>query len=78
MNLIGEKLEVLTSSDPGKVGKSGIVVLDTAKTIVIDTGNGNLMLEKAGATFQLSGTRKVVLGNDILGRLEDRWGSGSR
>ncbi len=78
MNLIGERLTVLTSSDPSKRGRSGVAVLETAHTLVLDTGKKTIMVEKAGSAFQVSGSKTVVIGADVWGRLEDRWGSRSR
>ncbi len=75
MNVIGEKLTVLGSADPSKRGKSGTVLLETARTLLVESGQKTFRIEKAGSVFQLSGSKKVVAGADIMGRLEDRWGS---
>ncbi|MDA4126110.1 MAG: ribonuclease P protein subunit [Thaumarchaeota archaeon] len=74
MNVIGESLTVLTSSDPTKAGKSGQVVLETAQTLLIDTGKKVVRVEKSGSAFLISRSKKVVTGSDIEGRLQDRWG----
>ena len=74
MNVIGERVRVLTSSDPTKVGRSGRVLLDTAKTLVIDSSGRAIRVEKSGAAFVLVDSGKVLTGSDIFGRLEDRWG----
>ena len=74
MNVIGERLTVLTSPDPTKTGKTGRVVLETANTVVIDSSGRTLRVEKSGTTFLLLDSGKVVTGSDIAGRLEDRWG----
>jgi RNase P/RNase MRP subunit p29 len=74
VNVIGEKLQVLTSSDPTKSGRSGKVLLDTANTILLDEGGRTLRVEKAGAAFLVMGSGKVVTGSDIAGRLQDRVG----
>ena len=78
MNLIGERLTVVSSTDPTKMGKTGLVVLETANTLVIDFGPRRIRVEKAGAVFQISGSGKVLAGADIAGRLEDRWGARPR
>ena len=78
MNVIGERLTVLSSTDPTKRGKSGLVVLETAKTLLIDSGHRTVRVEKVGAVFQISGSGRVLAGADIAGRLEDRWGSRPR
>ena len=78
MNLIGEKLTVLTSSDPAKSGRSGIVLLDTANTLLLDEGGRAIRVEKARAAFLVTGSGKVVTGSDIAGRLQDRIGRRDR
>ncbi len=74
MNVIGEKLTVLTSSDPTKSGRSGRVLLDTANTLLLDEGGRTLRVEKAGAAFSIDRSRKIITGSDIAGRLQDRIG----
>jgi RNase P/RNase MRP subunit p29 len=78
MNVIGERLTVLSSTDPSKEGRTGIVLLDTARTLVLDSDGSVLRVEKAGSVFRVSGSNTVVAGADIAGRLEDRWGLRSR
>ena len=74
MNVIGERLTVLTSIDPTKVGMHGLVVLETAKTLLLDTGTRVVRVEKSRSAFLLNRSKKVVTGSDIEGRLQDRWG----
>ena len=74
MNVIGQVLTVLTSSDPTKTGRSGRVQLDTANTLLLDEGGRTIQVEKAGAAFMIMASRKVVTGSDIAGRLQDRIG----
>lgn len=78
MNVLGERVVVLSSSDPSLRGRSGTVVLETARTLVLATGQTSIRVVKAGTVFQLHGSKKVVAGADIAGRLEDRWGSRKR
>ncbi len=74
MNVIGERLTVLTSSDPTKAGMKGQVVLETAQTLILDTGTKVVRVEKSGSAFLLNLSKKVITGSDIEGRLQDRWG----
>ncbi|HLQ06522.1 MAG TPA: ribonuclease P protein subunit [Nitrososphaerales archaeon] len=74
MNVIGERLTVLTSSDPTKAGMNGRVVLETAQTLILDTGTKEVRVEKSGSAFLLNRSKKVLTGSDIEGRLQDRWG----
>ena len=74
MNVVGERVRVLASSDPTKVGRGGLVLMDTAKTLVLDSSGSTFRVEKSGAAFLLLGSGEVVTGSDIAGRLEDRIG----
>ena len=74
MNVIGQQLKVLTSTDPTKSGRSGKVVLETANTLLLEQGERTLRVEKAGAAFLIMGSGKVVTGSDMAGRLQDRVG----
>jgi len=78
MNVIGERLTVLNSSDPSKRGLSGLALLETAHTLVLDLGKKAVRVEKAGSVFQVSESKEIISGADIRGRLEDRWGSKTR
>jgi RNase P/RNase MRP subunit p29 len=78
MNVIGETLTILSSTDPSKEGRTGIVLLDTAKTLVLDSNGRTFRVEKQGNVFRVSGSKKVIAGTDISGRLEDRWGLHSK
>jgi RNase P/RNase MRP subunit p29 len=74
MNVIGERVTVLSSSDGTKVGRTGRVLLDSAKTLVIESAGRSIRVEKSGAAFLLLDSGKVLTGPDIYGRLEDRLG----
>ncbi len=74
MNVIGEKVAVLTSTDPTKAGMTGLVLLETAKTLLVDSGGQTIRIEKAGAAFKLLGSGRVLTGSDLAGRLQDRLG----
>jgi len=74
VNVIGEMLTVLTSSDPTMTGRSGRVLLDTANTLLLDEGGRFLRVEKAGASFMIVVSGKIITGSDIAGRLQDRIG----
>ncbi len=74
MNLIGKRVTVLTSPDPTMAGRTGLVLLETAKTLLLESGRGAIRVEKEGSAFMLMGSGRVVTGSDISGRLEDRLG----
>ncbi len=71
--LIGLKVEVLGASDPSHVGVSGTVVDETMKTLTIEHGGKEKMIQKKGTLFRFEvrgGTE--VRGEEILFRPEDR------
>ena len=74
MSVIDKRLKVISSSDPTKEGISGVVVLETMKTLLLQTGSGLVMVEKIGTAFQQAGSDDVLVGSDLAGRLEDRLG----
>jgi RNase P/RNase MRP subunit p29 len=74
MNVIGERLTVLTSPDPTMTGRSGRVVLETLNTLLIESAGRTFRAEKSGSAFLLLDSGKVVTGSDIAGRLQDRLG----
>ena len=76
--MIGEELTVTRSSDSSKIGMTGVVLMDTAKTLVLDSNGRKVRIEKAGNVFQIAGSKRVVSEQDIAGRLEDRGKLGSR
>lgn len=74
--LIGLRVRVSRSGDPGKKGISGIVVDETRNTLVIETRTGERkVLPKTECTFRftLPGRETVeVEGRAIIARPEDR------
>ena len=74
MNVLGLNLIVLASTDHSKVGRTGTVVLDTSKTLILSSAGGPFRVEKAGNVFRDCDSKSVFSGADITGRLEDRWG----
>ena len=77
MSVIGERVTVLSSTDGTKVGRTGKVLLDTEKTLLIDSAGRRIRVEKSGAAFLLLDSGRVLTGSDIHGRLEDRIGRGA-
>jgi RNase P/RNase MRP subunit p29 len=78
MNVIVERVTVVGPSDPSKRGRSGVVVLETEKTLLIDSGGRTVRIEKRGTVFRLTASGRVISGSDIAGRLQDRWEGRSR
>ncbi len=74
MNVIGERLTVLTSPDPTKTGITGRVLMETLNTLLLDSSGRTLRVEKSGSAFLLLDSGKVLTGLDLAGRLQDRLG----
>jgi RNase P/RNase MRP subunit p29 len=74
MNVIGEKVRVLSASDPALAGKTGMVVLETANTLVLQSLGKNVRIAKSGTAFMVLNSGKIVTGVDLVGRLQDRLG----
>ena len=74
MNVVGKTLTVLSSKDPTKQGRRGVVLLETANTLVLEDSGKEVRVEKPGTAFLVHESKEVVTGDDISGRLEDRLG----
>jgi RNase P/RNase MRP subunit p29 len=72
MSVVGEKVTIVGSRDPTKMGRRGEVVFETSKTLVLESDGKRARVEKLGTVLQLDGSRFVIDGADIAGRLEDR------
>jgi len=72
MNIIGESVAVVDSSDPTLTGRKGEIVLETSKTLMLESAGKRIRLPKSGTVLQVVGTRKIIDGSDVAGRLEDR------
>jgi RNase P/RNase MRP subunit p29 len=75
VNLIGEEATVISAADPTMKGRKGTVVLETANTLLIDSGPKRFTVQKKGTTLRLARTGSVVRGDQVNGRLEDRLGA---
>ena len=78
--IVGDFVTVVGSSDPTKLGRRGEVVLETCKTLVLDSPTkagrtGVIRVEKKGTVLQIQGSKNIIDGRDMIGRLEDRLGS---
>jgi len=74
VNVVGETVTVLTSTDPTKAGVTGRVLLETLNMLVLDSAGRTVRVEKAGAAFMLVDSGELFTGSDVAGRLQDRWG----
>lgn len=78
IDLIGQKIAVLQCSDPGLIGKKGTFAIESMKTITIVSGSSKLMLPKVGTVLQLQDGGRIIVGDELVGRLEDRLARGSK
>jgi RNase P/RNase MRP subunit p29 len=72
MSVVGTRAMIIDSKDGSLHGRKGEVVLETANTLLLKTADGTITVEKAGTVLQVDGDDEPLLGDDILGRLEDR------
>ncbi|MDG6898262.1 MAG: ribonuclease P protein subunit [Nitrososphaerota archaeon] len=72
MSLVGEKIRVMKAADPTFAGRRGTVELETANTLLIGSEGKRVTLAKAGSVVVLEGSGKVLSGEEMAGRLEDR------
>lgn len=72
MSIVGEEITIVDSRDPTKTGRKGEVVFETSKTLELKADGKTIRVEKAGSVFQLRDSKKVLDGNELIGRLEDR------
>jgi RNase P/RNase MRP subunit p29 len=72
MSIVGTRAVIVDSKDKTKLGRKGEIVLETANTLLLKTADRTITVEKAGTVLQLESDDEPLLGDDILGRLEDR------
>jgi len=72
--LIGLKVEILSSTHPGYIGMSGRVVDETKRMLVIEIAGADKKVPKAGCVFEFddAGRKERVEGSEIEFRPEDR------
>jgi len=75
MSLVGERIEIMASRDPTKRNLRGEVLLETAKTILLQSGGRRITVEKAGTVLVLDSTGSVLAGDELVGRIEERLGT---
>ncbi len=69
--IIGEWVRVVSASDRTQVGVNGTVVLESANMITIEDLRMK-RVQKKGTILLLRGTKDVITGEELSGRLEDR------
>jgi RNase P/RNase MRP subunit p29 len=77
MNLIGQRVKILSSNDPTKIGRTGKVVLESERTFLVDSDGRTIRVEKLGSAFQIFENGRIIPGDDLAGRLQERLGRSS-
>lgn len=71
--LIGEEMEVVDSKNKSNIGIRGKIIDETRETIKVNQDNGKeVVLMKNIITFKLLSTGKIISGEQIARRPEDR------
>ncbi len=73
--LVGLPACVLLSQDPSLVGRCGVVVEETARTLVLEESDGRrIRVQKRGSVFEFRVGRVAVVveGELIVGRVDER------
>ena len=78
IDLLGKKIAIVQCSDVSKVGIGGVFALETMKTVTIQSGSTTRVIPKVGTVFQIQDTGRVIVGDEMVGRLEDRLARGAR
>lgn len=71
MTWIGRHLEIVDATDPTLIGRQGLVLDETQRTLNVLEGDRTVRLGKAGLTFTLDGGRPLE-GSHLQQRAEDR------
>jgi RNase P/RNase MRP subunit p29 len=76
--ILGEDVRVAAARDAVLLGLKGKIVLESMHTLTIRTREGRkVMMPKVGSALELS-SGKILIGDDLEGRLEDRIAAGRR
>jgi RNase P/RNase MRP subunit p29 len=78
IGMIGQKIAVMQCSDPSMVGVKGVFALESMKTITILTGSNKRVVPKLGTVLQVQDGSRLVIADDMVGRLEDRIARGAK
>ncbi len=68
--LIGKEIKVINSKNKSDIGISGVVVDDTASTLVVKTNDTFKRILKAPSVFQVG--NQMIIGTQIIGTSSER------
>jgi len=78
IGILGMDVTIVQCSNPSMVAVNGIVALESMRMITIVSGTKKLAVAKTGTALQLRETGKVVIADEMNGRIEDRLSRGSK
>ncbi|MDA4114239.1 MAG: ribonuclease P protein subunit [Thaumarchaeota archaeon] len=78
IGVLGRDVTIVQCSNPLMVGVSGTVALESMRMITIVSGTKKLSVPKMGTALQLRENGKVVIADEMNGRIEDRLSRGSK
>ena len=72
--LIGRQVTIKDCTDPGWIGKTGMIIDETKNTFLIEMHNQQKRIAKRIATFEFEqqGKKTIVKGSRLIYRPEDR------
>lgn len=78
MQVLGKDVVVVQCSNPLMVGVHGTLALESMRMITIVSGTRKVALTKTGTVLQIKDSGKVVMADEMNGRIEDRLSRGSK
>jgi len=78
IGLLGKQVAVVQCTDPAMMGLRGTVALESMHMITIVSQTRKVRVAKTGTVLQLQENGKLVMGEEMNGRIEDRLAKGAR
>ena len=78
MRLLGKDVAVMQCSNPLLVGVHGTLALESMHMITIVSEAKKISVAKTGTVLQVQESGRLVVGDDMEGRIEDRLSRGAK
>jgi len=78
MRVLGRDVAIVQCSNPLMVGVHGTLALESMRMITIVSGTRKVTVAKTGTVLQLQDSGKIVIADEMNGRIEDRLSRGSK
>jgi len=78
IQLLGKEVAIVQSTNPLMVGVRGTFALESMRMITIVSGTNKITVAKTGTVLQLQDSGKIVIADEMNGRIEDRLSRGSK